>query len=141
MGQQVPVLGTERLRMVQVVSKALATGFKDVAEQLGSSGVLARCCDIFLRFEWHSLMHASVAPAIKNVVGLTNTVVEEALFRTYPLLTKFMDAYAEANDAKHGKRLPPANLGWMHVIFNQIVQVHDVSAPDSTLVAVCDASE
>jgi len=126
MGTRHRMLGAARLRIVRFVESLVLLSQPDLDLMLIESGILEVALDLFLKFEWCSMLHQSVANLLVHVIegGDNRKTLQTYLIHSTDLLQKLLEAYdrneeicIEAEDPSSSTNKPQFRLGYMgHII-------------------------
>eukprot|EP00816_Leptocylindrus_hargravesii_P005773 CAMPEP_0196806908 /NCGR_PEP_ID=MMETSP1362-20130617/6840_1 /TAXON_ID=163516 /ORGANISM="Leptocylindrus danicus, Strain CCMP1856" /LENGTH=1088 /DNA_ID=CAMNT_0042180597 /DNA_START=145 /DNA_END=3411 /DNA_ORIENTATION=+ len=95
MGRRHRLLGAARLRIVRFVESLVLLSQPDLDLMLIESGILEVALDLFLKFEWCSMLHQSVANLLVHVIegGDNRKTLQTYLIHSTDLLQKLLEAY------------------------------------------------
>mmetsp|Transcript_6373 Transcript_6373/g.14944 ORF Transcript_6373/g.14944 Transcript_6373/m.14944 type:complete len:624 (-) Transcript_6373:68-1939(-) len=122
-GKLDPPLGSNRLKILEVVHALVQLKLPAVEEAMISLKVMPTCLDLFFEFEWHNFLHNLVKSLLDMIVKGENEAFKRSLFTDANILSRIVDAHKKNDEAmKKPKACRKGYMGQLRLISNMIIQ-------------------
>jgi hypothetical protein len=117
-----PPLGSNRLKILEVMHALIGLRNKEVDKVMIELGVLPTCLDLFFKYEWHNFLHNLVKKVVEIVVKGENEEIKGSLFFDGQILERIIRSHAENEEAeKQPKATRKGYMGQLREMANMIV--------------------